>query len=62
MVEALMRSGMDCWFQFMESGLSRVKVVFVQLCSQKKKKKKAEVLIIGFSECDLFLETGPLQI
>ena len=33
--------------------VSWVKVVFVQLCSQKKK-KNAEVLTIGISECELF--------
>lgn len=35
---------------------------FCSTVFSKKKKKNAEVLIIGFSECDLFLETGPLQI
>lgn len=49
--------GLSLWSQACESGQGG-------FCSTafSKKKKNAEVLTIGFSECDLLLETGPLQI
>lgn len=51
MVVALMGGGMDCWFQFMESGLSQLKVVCVGLCPSNR---YAEVLATSTCECDLF--------